>query len=100
MLRFHVVKISDSPNVQDNCLCDEKIRSIIGVTLSDNPDDPGDKIVHQIGYVAATLADGVKMGRALLELLKRVLQCGDDDTAYRDLIMHEALELIGDRSDE
>lgn len=94
MFDLQLTKLSDNPNEVGEIICHDKIQSFIGVTLADDDDEKGGKAVRQLGYVAASAKDVVKMGDALLELLQQVLTLGDDDSLYCKLIMVAAYEVM------
>lgn len=94
MFDLQLTKLPDDPNEVGEIISHDKVRSFIGVTLSDDATEKSGKSIHQLGYVMASAKDVVKMGDALLELLRQVLTMGDDDSLYCKLIMVAAYEVM------
>ena len=91
MLDLQLTRLPDDPHEVGEIICHDKVRCLIGVTLSD---DNSDKSIRQLGYVCASAKDVVKMGDALLELLQQVLTMGKDDSLYYKLIIGAAYEIV------
>lgn len=91
MFDLQLTRLPNDPHEVGEIVCHDKVRSFIGVTLSD---DDSDKSIHQLGYVCASAKDVVKMGSALLELLQQMLTMGEDDSLYYKLIIGAAYEIV------
>ena len=94
MFDLQLTKLPDDPHEVGEIICHDKVRSFIGVTLSDDGTEKSGESIHQLGYVCAAAKDVVKMGDALLELLQQVLTMGKDDSLYCKLIMVAAYEVM------
>lgn len=94
MFDLQLTRLPDDPNEVGEIISHDKVRSFIGVTLSDDATKKSGKSIHQLGYVCASAKDVVKMGDALLELLRQVLTMGEDDLLYCKLIMVAAYEVM------